>query len=123
VNVAMIRIAEWSAWFPLDKDKAEPRLSFAQGVTGLQIEDGERLLEVETTYTQQRRHFPMQDGDETRNVLHGLYAFRATLASVRKIDNPEEVAPAPQAQETGAKLIVPGVNDGPNRAQRRASRG
>jgi len=110
-KTVLIRVEEWAAWLPERKGE---KVAATSGVTGFEMFDHEKLLEVGVMATGQKRFIPMQDeatGEEV-NIQHGLYAFQAILATT--VDGPVPEGPDPNK--------VPPLNNplqGPNRAQRR----
>jgi predicted transcriptional regulator len=116
----LVRLVEWSEWVPVGQDEKEPRLTLANGVTGFEAGENERLLTVEAVGTQRIKHVT-EEGLSKRFML---YAFKATLAQNVHTTMVSTLVTAQGSNDEGevqkpqppSGLITP---DGPNRAQRR----
>jgi len=116
----LVRLVEWSEWVPVGQDEKEPRLTLANGVTGFEAGENERLLTVEAVGTQRIKHVT-EEGLSKRFML---YAFKATLAQNVHTTMVSTLVAAQGSNDEGevqkpqppSGLITP---DGPNRAQRR----
>lgn len=107
----LIRIEEWAAWLPA---RPGENVAATSGVTGFEMFEHEKLLEVAVSATSQKRFIPMDNGDgETQNVQHGLYAFQAVMATT--IDGPIPEGPDPN-KVAPLPIVEPGHK---NRAERR----
>lgn len=110
-KTVLIRVVEWTAFVPQRKDSSSP-LMLANGITGFEIDESERVVEVSVGSTGHERHFPMEIDGEQRNIRHTLYAFQALLAATAD-ELPESLIPD---NPDGHTIVLPGQ---PNRAQRR----
>jgi predicted transcriptional regulator len=116
----LVRLVEWSEWVPVGQDEKEPRLTLANGVTGFEAGENERLLTVEAVGTQRIKH--VTEGGLSKRFM--LYAFKATLAQNVHTTMVSTLVTAQGSNDEGevqkpqppSGLITP---DGPNRAQRR----
>lgn len=119
-KTVLIRVAEWSAWLPQEQDKASP-LFLSDGVTGFEMGDDEKLLEVAVSSTGQRKHFPVEEWEglekKTVNKPHGLYVFQAVIA--KEMPEGSDLPETPEPESKTA-VVLPGQ---PSRAQRRANGG
>lgn len=118
----LIRIVEWSEWLPIAQDEQEPRLTVANGVTGIEAGSTERLLTVEGVGTAKIKH--VEEEGLTRRFM--LYAFKATLAQNVHTSLIPTLVDAQGSHEEGevakpSRIITPDGDQpkGPNRAQRR----
>lgn len=113
-KIVEVRIAEWTAWIPQDHDK-NSTLKMSNGVTGFEMLDSEKVLDVHCTGTPTARHFPTEVDGEMKNILHGLYAFQAVLA--REVEAmPDDVV---DPKHKTSAVVLPGAQ---NRAERRKSK-
>lgn len=111
-KTVLIRVIEWTAWLPQDKDASTP-LMMSHGVTAFEADDSEKVLEVAVSATGQSRHIPMEVDGANINKRHGLYAFQAVLASQTTSPVPDAVVP--EGTE-GHAIVLPGSD---NRKTRR----
>lgn len=107
-RTVLVRVHEWSAWIPQQRDEASP-MFLSSGMTAFEIEPHEKVLEVEVASTGTNRHFPITLGGETAQVRHGLYAFQAVMATtiaapMSEVVKEEEVV----KQEDGTHVVLPG---------------
>jgi hypothetical protein len=101
----LIRIEEWTAWLPQESDTRISGMNMSAGVTGFEMLDNEKLLEVAVATQGQRRFFSIQNPDgkegELRNTPHGLYFFQAVLAS--NFDGPPPEGPKSSPNQIPSK--------------------
>ncbi len=111
----VLRVQEWAAWLPTFQDPMASALQGVSGETGIEIEKGERLADIEVLATQQTRRLPIPaNGDDPAGYQAvKLVVFRATLARVVTGPLPE----MPDASEIKSKLVMPPGHQ--NRKQRR----
>lgn len=130
MKTVVIRVTEWSAWLPANKDP-HVNINIHEGLTAFQAEDNEKLLEVAVTATGVSRSRPEQvpvGPDEepqgivdpqtkmqTINRPYGLYLFQAMLAHERPVDEAPE--PIDIEGTEGHAVVLPGAS---NRAARRS---
>lgn len=121
----LVRQVEWSEWLPVSQDENEPRLTIANGVTGLEAGRNEKVLSVDGLGTQIFKNV-VEEGLTKRYML---YAFKATLAqNVHTSLIPAMIEAQGSNQEGEAQvkrpsgLVVPD-HDGSNRQQRRHPNG
>jgi hypothetical protein len=121
----LIRQVEWSEWLPVSQDEHEPRLVIANGVTGFEAGENEKVLSVDGVGTQ---IFKLVEDKEQEGLSQRfmLYAFKATLAQnvhTTLVATLVEAQGSNQEGEAQVKrpsgLITPDGAAGPNRAQRR----
>ena len=116
MKTVLIRVVEWTAWIPQQKD-SNSTLYMSQGVTGFQATDNEKVLEVAVSSTGQSRHIPVENEDGSpQNVRHGLYAFQAVCAHETDEEIPQSSVPE---GATGQHIVMPGHQ---NREARRKKR-
>jgi hypothetical protein len=121
----LIRIVEWGEWLPIGQDEQEPLLTTANGVTGIEAGEKEKLLSVDVVGTQRIKH--VEEEGLTRRFM--LYGFKATLAQNVHTSLVTTLVEAQGSHQEGqtqrppqpSPIITP--NDGPNRAQRRHPHG
>jgi hypothetical protein len=125
----LVRVTEWTEWIPVSKSPHLTQLSLANGVTGFEAGEKERLLTVEGIGTQRVKTVELEDG---ATLVYMLYAFKATLAQnvhttmvttlvEAQGSNMEGEEQRPQQQTS--KIITPDdTPPGPNRHQRRHPR-
>jgi hypothetical protein len=122
----LVRIAEWTEWIPVVKSPHLTALTLANGVSGFEAGENERVLSVECVGTNRSKQVETDAG----TLVYMLYAFKATLAQNVKTtlvtslvdaqgSNAEGEEPQPQQP---SRIVTP---DGPtpNRTQRRHPRG
>jgi hypothetical protein len=123
----LVRQVEWSEWLPVSQDAHEPRLTIANGVSGFEAGENERVLSVDGVGTQIFKHVEgEQEGSGQRFML---YAFKATLAQnvhTTLIPTLVEAQGSNQQGEEQVKrpsgIITPN-GPGPNRQARRHPNG
>jgi hypothetical protein len=119
----LVRQVEWSEWLPVSQDEHEPRLTIANGVTGFEAGENERVLSVDGVGTQIFKQAQAEQEDAGQRFM--LYAFKATLAqNVHTTLIPTLVEAQGSNQEGEAQVkrpsgIITPNGPGPNRAQRR----
>jgi hypothetical protein len=128
----LIRQVEWSEWLPVSQDGNEPRLTIANGVTGFEAGESEKVLSVDGVGTQIFKE--VKDPDEPGlSQRYMLYAFKATLAQNVHTSLVATLVDAQGSNQEGEEqvkkrpsgLITPddGMPQGPNRHQRRHPHG
>ena len=124
----LVRQVEWSEWLPVAQDENEPRLTIANGVTGFEAGESERVLSVDGLGTNIYKHVK-EEGLEKRFML---YAFKATLAQNVHTTLIPTLVEAQGSNKEGEEqvkrpsgLVVPdgAPPAGPNRHQRRHPNG
>lgn len=122
----LVRLVEWTEWLPVAADENEPRLTVANGVTGLEAGKSEKVLTVEAMGTQRIKH--VEEDGLTRRFM--LYAFKATLAQNVHTSLIPSLVNAQGGNEEGevqkpSQIALPGdmPMPGPNRNQRRHPNG
>ena len=108
----ILRIAEFGSWMPLHDDPATPQLKAVSGDVGVEIIQGERLVDIEILPTQQIRHLPIPaNGNEpARNQAVKLMIFRATFARVAPGPIPKE--PRTPGDVASRLQMPPGYKEG-----------
>jgi hypothetical protein len=121
----LIRQVEWSEWLPVGQDEHEPRLTIANGVTGFEAGENEKVLNVDGVGTQIFK-LVKEEGLERRFML---YAFKATLAQnvhstlvATLVDAQGSNLEGEEQVKRPSGLVVPD-GQGPNRQQRRHPNG
>jgi hypothetical protein len=121
----LVRVVEWSEWLPVGQDENEPRLTVANGVTGFEAGENEKVLTVEGVGTQRIKH--VTDEGLTKRFM--LYAFKATLAQNVHTTLVATLVEAQGSNQEGeeqkpSKIVTPPpMQPGDNRATRRHPRG
>lgn len=120
----LVRVTEWTEWIPVTPSPHLTQLTLANGVTGFEAGESERLLTVEGIGTQRSKTVEVDGG----TLVYMLYAFKATLAQNVKTTMVTSLVEAQGSNQEGeeqrpqpSRIITP---DGePNRQQRRHPRG
>ena len=85
---ALIRVKEWSAWVPEHPDPNNPDETLMDGTVGLELLDGERILECNVTATGLKiagiseEDQVVEGQDDEPGVKHQLCIFQALVAGI-----------------------------------------
>jgi CRISPR/Cas system-associated protein Cas5 (RAMP superfamily) len=117
----LIRVTEWTEWLPVTKSEHLSALTLANGVTGFEAGENERLLTVDTVGTNRVKTVEV---DEEGMLVYMLYAFKATLAQNVRTTLVTALIDAQGSNAEGetqqpSRIITPEDGAGPNRSQRR----
>jgi len=118
----LIRVTEWTEWLPVTKSEHLNALTLANGVTGFEAGENERLLTVDTVGTNRVKTVAV---GEDANLVYMLYAFKATLAQNVRTTLITSLIDAQGSNAEGemqqpSRIITPDDGKpGPNRSQRR----
>lgn len=117
----LVRIVEWSEWIPISLSKHLKGLSLANGVTGFEAGEHEKVVSIESVDTNKRKRVPMDDDPEqyTEYSLHVMKALLANNVSTDLLERMIELQGGNrEGVEPSGKIVIPDAVK-PNRAQRR----
>jgi hypothetical protein len=106
-RTALIRVKEWSAWVPERPDPNNPDETLMDGTVGLEILEGERILEVNITNTGLKIEGITEESklEEGEGVKHSFCIFQALIAGV--LPDKSELNPADTRTIDPADYISP----------------
>jgi hypothetical protein len=121
----LVRVTQWTEWLPTNRSEHEHRVPIANGVTGLEAGEEEKLMSIVVTSTQQVK---MVTEDDEKETAYTLYMFQATLAMNVKTSTVADQIRIQGGDRDGSttnKALTPKIHvpsPQPNRATRRAKK-
>lgn len=117
----LVRLVEWSEWIPVKLSPHLKGLSVANGLTGFEAGEHEKVVSIETMDTNRRKRVPLDDDPNQYNE-YSLHVIKAVLANNVRTELLHQLIDLQggnrEGNEPSAKLVLPDAPK-PNRAQRR----
>lgn len=100
----------------MHKDPQMEALKAISGETGIELQPGERLVDIDVVSTQQTRYVPVpaENSKQPNMVPVKLVVFRATLGRMVQGELPDDMTP--DVPDKNSVILPPGHK---NRAERR----
>lgn len=117
----LIRLVEFTEWVPVTLDDNIKKLTLANGFTGFEAGEHEKVVSIDTVDTNQRKRVPLDD-DPTQSVEYSLHVIKVVLANNVSTDLLNQMIELQGGREEGIRptgqIIIPDAPM-PNRAARR----
>lgn len=116
----LVRIVEWSEWIPVKLSPHLKGLSVANGVTGFEAGEHEKVVSIESMDTNRRKRVPLDDGDgHIEYSLHVMKAILANNVSTELLSQMIDLQGGDrEGQQPSGQIVMPDAVK-PNRAARR----
>lgn len=120
----LVRLVEWTEWIPIKLDDKLKGLTVANGLTGFEAGENEKVVSIESMDTNKRKRVPLDD-DPKQFIEYSLHVMKAVLANNVTTDLLEQLVDLQGGDREGvqpsAKIVMPDAPS-PNRAARRRHR-
>jgi hypothetical protein len=117
----LVRLVEWTEWIPIGISEHLKGLSVANGLTGFEAGENEKVVSIETLDTNRRKRVPMDD-DPQQHIEYSLHVMKAVLANNVSTDLLKQLVELQGGDREGSeptgKIVIPDAPQ-PNRAARR----
>jgi hypothetical protein len=117
----LVRLVEWTEWIPVRISDHLKGLSVANGLTGFEAGENEKVVSIESLDTNRRKRVPMDD-DPQQYIEYSLHVMKAVLANNVTTDLLKQLVDLQGGNREGTeptgKIVMPDAPS-PNRAQRR----
>lgn len=123
----LVRLVEFTAWIPIKiaEEKQLSMLTLANGITGFEAGEHEKVVSIDTLDTDRRKRIPQTDDPSGPYIEYSAHVVKVVLAnnvSTKLLHEMIDIQGGEEpGQEPDPRIVLPDAPK-PNRAQRRKMR-